>query len=90
MSRKHFRIVGRVQGVGFRAWCHRLANGLGLRGTVRNREDGTVEAEVEGSPEAIADFEAALAGGPRFASVAAVETLPVTSDPLPPDFRIVG
>nr|WP_197974915.1 acylphosphatase [Phaeovibrio sulfidiphilus] len=37
-------VRGRVQGVGYRAWTNRVATGLGLRGWVRNRLDGSVEA----------------------------------------------
>ena len=42
------RITGEVQGVGYRLWARRTATGLGLRGWVRNRFDGTVEALVTG------------------------------------------
>ncbi len=39
---------GRVQGVNFRYYCHERASALGLRGYVRNRDDGTVEGVFEG------------------------------------------
>ena len=42
------RIEGRVQGVGFRYWVERTATGLGLKGWVRNRRDGGVEAVFSG------------------------------------------
>jgi acylphosphatase len=45
------RITGRVQGVGYRFWATRTAASLGLRGWVRNRTDGGVEALVMGAPE---------------------------------------
>jgi acylphosphatase len=47
------RISGRVQGVGFRFYMQRKAAEAGVNGWVRNRLDGTVEAVVEGSPEAV-------------------------------------
>ncbi len=50
---KHLRIAGRVQGVGFRYHMERKARALGITGWVRNRHDGTVEAMVEGTPEAV-------------------------------------
>ena len=41
-------VRGRVQGVGFRAWVVREATALGVEGVVRNRPDGSVEAEGVG------------------------------------------
>ena len=43
-------ISGRVQGVSYRAWTVQQAEGRGLRGWVRNRREGTVEATVNGVP----------------------------------------
>jgi acylphosphatase len=42
-----------VQGVGFRWFTQRAADGLRLSGWVRNRRDGTVEAEVVGDRTAV-------------------------------------
>lgn len=44
---------GSVQGVGFRATGKYLAERLGLTGTIRNREDGSVEMDVQGAREVI-------------------------------------
>lgn len=46
-------IHGRVQGVGFRASLCSTAQALGLVGWVKNNEDGTVRAFVQGSPDAL-------------------------------------
>ena len=46
-------ISGRVQGVFFRAETQRAAQRIGVRGWVRNRPDGTVEALFEGSKERV-------------------------------------
>jgi acylphosphatase len=50
---KRLRIRGLVQGVGYRASFERQAVALGLRGWVRNRRDGSVEAEVDGDAAAV-------------------------------------
>ena len=49
----HLRITGKVQGVGYRRYTQLKAEQLGLRGWVRNRLDGSVEALVQGAPEAV-------------------------------------
>lgn len=50
---KHLLITGLVQGVGYRVAFERQALSLGLRGWVRNRSDGSVEAEVDGDASAV-------------------------------------
>jgi acylphosphatase len=63
------RIIGRVQGVGYRAWFQAEAMRLGLKGWVRNRRDGSVEALVEGASSAIGRLEEAAREGPSLAQV---------------------
>jgi acylphosphatase len=46
-----------------------------LSGWVRNREDGSVELEVEGSAEAVDEFERRLRTGNPSAKVDAIETV---------------
>ena len=58
------RITGRVQGVGYRAWAMRPRRALGLRGWVRNRADGSVEALVIGDEAAVARMVEACREGP--------------------------
>ena len=70
---RHLRISGRVQGVGFRYFMERRARELGVTGWVRNRHDGTVEAMVQGTPEAVEAMIAAARQGPRSALVTDVK-----------------
>ncbi|MBI2623508.1 MAG: acylphosphatase [Candidatus Liptonbacteria bacterium] len=50
------RILGRVQGVGFRYAAYKEAVRRGIRGFVRNERDGSVYMEVEGSREILDAF----------------------------------
>lgn len=75
---RHYRVEGRVQGVGFRYFVERAARWEGLSGFVRNLEDGGVEVQVEGDAEAVNRFEAQLRLGPPLARVDLVE---VTTQP---------
>ena len=52
--RTHYIFAGRVQGVGFRYRMYYAALTYGVTGWVRNLYDGTVEAELEGTPRDIA------------------------------------
>lgn len=69
----HFLIRGRVQGVGFRWFVQREAAELGLRGWVKNTDDGCVEALVAGDAEALAELSAAVRKGSRGSRVDRVE-----------------
>jgi acylphosphatase len=73
---RHLVIVGHVQGVGFRYAMARKAGALGIRGWVRNRLDGNVEALIQGSPETVAQTIAWARHGPRNAQVERVEVEP--------------
>ncbi len=57
------RVVGVVQGVGFRPHVHALATGLGLTGSVQNRT-GDVWIEIEGDLAALDSFTAELERSP--------------------------
>jgi acylphosphatase len=70
---KHLVISGRVQGVGFRYSMSDEAERLGVTGWVRNRRDGTVEAVIDGAPDAVEGILAWARRGPRGASVTEVE-----------------
>ncbi|NIP56680.1 MAG: acylphosphatase [Gemmatimonadetes bacterium] len=87
-ARRGFRLTGRVQGVGFRWWTRRTAEELGLRGTVRNRRDGSVEIHAEGGDDAMESFARRIRSGPSAARVDEVEELEAKTS-LPDGFRIV-
>ncbi|MCB2134115.1 MAG: acylphosphatase [Rhodobacteraceae bacterium] len=67
------RVTGRVQGVAYRAWTRAVAASRGIRGWVRNRDDGSVEAVLAGPEDAMI---AAMSEGPGAARVTDVWTEP--------------
>ena len=73
MTSAHLRITGLVQGVGYRDWTIRKARELGLSGWVCNRRDGSVEAVIAGSSDAITTMIAACRSGPVSARVEEVD-----------------
>ena len=74
-SVQRLQIHGRVQGVGYRWAMVVQARRLGVRGWVRNRRDGSVEAMVAGTAQALEAMVAWAGQGPRSAMVARVEVL---------------
>jgi len=86
---KRYRVVGRVQGVGFRAFVLRQAGQLGLDGWVRNLGDGSVEALADASEAGHAAFESVLRRGPRFSDVRLVLVVDEPDHPpLPEGFTV--
>lgn len=69
MPAVHLLIAGRVQGVGYRAWCHRVARELALVGWVRNLDDGRVEVFAQGERAALEELVARCSAGPTYAEV---------------------
>ncbi|XP_060201480.1 uncharacterized protein LOC132630009 [Lycium barbarum] len=74
-------IKGRVQGVFYRDWTVENAKELGLKGWVRNRRDGTVEALFSGSPEKVQEMEQRCRRGPPSAIVTGLDVFPCDDDP---------
>ena len=72
-------VSGRVQGVYYRDTCQRVAAGLGVRGWVRNRSDGTVEVVAEGERSAVDALLDWCRQGPPRAQVVGIE---VTDEPV--------
>lgn len=76
LTRRYLVVTGRVQGVGYRWFARELAESLGVSGWVRNRADGSVEAEAEGTPGTLDEFVARLKDGNPAARVDAVAEAP--------------
>jgi acylphosphatase len=68
-ARCHVLVSGRVQGVFFRQNTLERAKALGLKGWVRNTEDGKVEAVFEGEREKIEKILEWMRIGPPMAKV---------------------
>ena len=66
---RRWLVEGRVQGVGFRWFVLRTAQGLDVGGWVRNLEAGAVEVVGRGDPDELDRLEQALRRGPPGAFV---------------------
>ena len=56
MKHYNIRVIGRVQGVGFRYSARSVARYYNIRGFVRNESDGSVYLKAEGSEENTKEF----------------------------------
>jgi acylphosphatase len=77
---RRLAIHGQVQGVWYRESMRREAERLGVTGWVRNRPDGSVEALVQGSVEAIEAMTLWAHRGPEQACVERVDVFPAEGD----------
>lgn len=66
---KRIKVIGKVQGVFYRKSTQDQAKKLGLVGWVKNDEDGSVLAEVEGDRENVLALESWMRKGPENAIV---------------------
>jgi acylphosphatase len=73
-------ISGRVQGVWYRGWTVKAATDRGLRGWVRNRRDGRVEALLIGPAGAVEAVIRDCHHGPPAARVDGVERITAADD----------
>jgi acylphosphatase len=88
LAARRYVIAGRVQGVGFRFFARDAARLDGIRGLVRNLDDGTVEIYAEGDADALLRFERAVRRGPRGARVDDVLVEPAPPGAGGTDFHI--
>ena len=90
MITKQFFVFGRVQGVGFRFFTLQQAGKLGLKGTVSNRIDGSVEVIVQGTEDQISLMRAWLLDGPKTATVERVVENNYFEDKVFDKFSMIG
>ena len=79
----HIKVIGRVQGVGYRAWTARQAKKLNLTGFVRNRRDKSVEIWAEGEIEAVNALLEMCLKGPSWARVETILPQSYPDAPMP-------
>jgi acylphosphatase len=82
-------ISGVVQGVSFRASMQEVALRHGVRGWVRNRDDGAVEAIVQGEEAQVASLLEWARVGPPGAKVASLAKREMKGCPSQPGFRVL-
>ena len=71
-ARRYF-VRGRVQGVGFRWFVEKHANGIGLTGYTCNLDDGRVEVYAVGTKTQLDQLSGYLWKGPAMAEVRGVD-----------------
>jgi acylphosphatase len=87
-SRKQIFIYGKVQGVGYRYSAFDVAVKLGIKGWVKNKHDGSVEAMLEGDEEILDRMVEWCKSGPIMAHVENVEVYDYNYIGEFTDFRI--
>ena len=87
MLTRRLVIIGRVQGVGYREALCAEARRLGVRGWVRNRCDGSVEALAQGEAPAVEALGRWAAQGPPLARVVEIRTEDVPQAGALPGFE---
>jgi len=84
------RVSGKVQGVSFRAVMMQVATDRGVDGWVRNTDDGSVEALLQGEEAAVGDVVVWARVGPPRATVTSLTEERLHDHPSQVGFRIVG
>lgn len=84
MRKVRMNVQGRVQGVGFRYMTKMVADDLGVFGTVRNEDDGSVAIEALGEDVAIDSFIQKIKDSPSPAG--RVTYVDIQEDPLLEDY----
>lgn len=88
-SEVHCIVSGKVQGVGFRDFVTRCAKEQGIVGSVKNKDDGTVEIVAQGTLDALKIFIELLHEGSVLARVDGVSADWHTAEQLFTDFEVL-
>jgi len=88
MIARQIHIFGKVQGVFFRASTKEKADKLGVKGWVRNENDGSVMIEAFGSEKSISELIKWCHEGSQFSKVSEVVVEKMEKKDYP-DFSIV-
>jgi len=85
-SQFDIKIVGRVQGVGFRAAAQRQARSLRLKGWIENQSDGSVRAIIQGDSAKCSRFVNWCREGTGFSWVERIDIQEMKPEILEPFF----
>ncbi|ADZ21875.1 acylphosphatase [Clostridium acetobutylicum] len=89
MERYLIKVLGRVQGVGFRYFAQSLAGTYSITGTVKNCEDATVRIEAQGEEKNLNKFLAEIRKGNRFVKVEDIVAKKIPTADNEKSFKIV-
>ena len=88
--KKHVIIFGKVQGVGFRYWLYEKAIKKNMRGFVKNRISGEVEALLIGNDKDVNEVIKQCKKGPHFSNVKNVKIQDYKEEYLKKSFDILS
>lgn len=86
----YFEVIGKVQGVFFRAHTQEVAESLGVKGWVQNLSNGNVAVLACGDDHQLDQLEEALWKGPPMARVDDVKRERSDDDATQDSFQIIG
>ena len=88
--KKHIVITGRVQGVGFRYWLYKAAVRNNIKGWVKNKISGEVEALLIGNDTEIDSLIKLCEKGPPFSKVTKIEVQNYQNEHFGKSFEIIS
>ena len=88
--KKHLLISGKVQGVGFRYWLYIKATKKNIRGWVKNKITGEVEALLIGNSEDVNDVIKQCERGPSSSNVIQIRIQDYQQEYSKKSFNILG